>query len=233
MAWNLARRILGRWRWYACSLLVSYGLLIRLPITKKSSFEFAISGETESLGSNNIMGQWLKSMGGYTVEQIGHQFSTSDLSEHWQVHRLLSLWCHCRRNRIHIDMRYLDRFHARPLACASLHIDLRYHCCGLSSGTEQSDRTQVFRILWVAWVMSIHSFKPIYRHCRCFICGAGYDIRVCFHLFACFSSKNPFISPHSWANEICADDDQERGIVLASMKSVIVIYYFRSDAHDT
>jgi len=30
LTWNLARRILGRWRWYACSLLVSYGL-IRLP----------------------------------------------------------------------------------------------------------------------------------------------------------------------------------------------------------
>lgn len=33
--------------------------------------QFAISGETEALGSNNIMGQYLKAMGGYTVEQIG------------------------------------------------------------------------------------------------------------------------------------------------------------------
>ena len=51
-SWGLARRILGRWRWYGCSLL------------------FAISGETESIGSNNLMGQWLSAIGGYTVEQI-------------------------------------------------------------------------------------------------------------------------------------------------------------------
>lgn len=24
LSWNLARRVLGRWRWYACSLLVSF-----------------------------------------------------------------------------------------------------------------------------------------------------------------------------------------------------------------
>lgn len=36
-----------------------------------SLIQFAISGETESFGSNNLMGQWLKSIGGYTVEQIG------------------------------------------------------------------------------------------------------------------------------------------------------------------
>ncbi|KDR83577.1 hypothetical protein GALMADRAFT_235832 [Galerina marginata CBS 339.88] len=52
LSWSLLRRVLGHWRWYACSLL------------------FAISGETESFGSNNLMGQWLKAIGGYTVEQI-------------------------------------------------------------------------------------------------------------------------------------------------------------------
>lgn len=44
--------MLGRWRWYACSLL------------------FAISGETESFGSNNLMGQYLKAIGGFSVVQI-------------------------------------------------------------------------------------------------------------------------------------------------------------------
>ncbi|THH16550.1 hypothetical protein EW146_g4092 [Bondarzewia mesenterica] len=34
--------------------------------------DFAISGETESFGSNNLMGQWLKAVGGYTVEQIDY-----------------------------------------------------------------------------------------------------------------------------------------------------------------
>jgi len=33
--------------------------------------QFAVSGETESFGSNNLMGQWVKAIGGYTVEQIG------------------------------------------------------------------------------------------------------------------------------------------------------------------
>ena len=37
--------------------------------------QFAISGETESFGSNNLMGQWLKAIGGYTVEQIGESLA--------------------------------------------------------------------------------------------------------------------------------------------------------------
>jgi len=60
------------------------------------------------------------------------------------------------------------------------------------------------------------------------IAGASYvGQATTFAFVSIFLFVNPFISPHSWANEICADDDQERGIVLASMKSVIVIYYFR------
>ncbi|KAF5369911.1 hypothetical protein D9758_001191 [Tetrapyrgos nigripes] len=54
LSMNVAKRVLSKWRWYACSLL------------------FAISGETESFGSNNLMGQWLKAIGGYTVEQIDY-----------------------------------------------------------------------------------------------------------------------------------------------------------------
>ncbi|KAK0206635.1 major facilitator superfamily domain-containing protein [Desarmillaria ectypa] len=54
VSWATVKRILGKWRWYGCSLL------------------FAISGETESFGSNNIMGQWLKAIGGFSVEQIDY-----------------------------------------------------------------------------------------------------------------------------------------------------------------
>ncbi|PIL36918.1 MFS general substrate transporter [Ganoderma sinense ZZ0214-1] len=50
--WSLVKKLLGNWRWYGCSLL------------------FAISGETESFGSNNLMGQWMKAIGGFTVPQI-------------------------------------------------------------------------------------------------------------------------------------------------------------------
>ena len=69
--WNLIKRLLGNWRWYGCSLLVSS---IRGRYNALSEYvpkQFAISGETESFGSNNLMGQWLKAVGGYTVEQIG------------------------------------------------------------------------------------------------------------------------------------------------------------------
>ncbi|RPD80705.1 MFS general substrate transporter [Lentinus tigrinus ALCF2SS1-7] len=52
LSWSLIKRVVGNWRWYGCSLL------------------FAVSGETESFGSNNLMGQWLKAIGGFTVPQI-------------------------------------------------------------------------------------------------------------------------------------------------------------------
>ncbi|KAI0722253.1 MFS general substrate transporter [Cerioporus squamosus] len=54
LSWNVVKRVVGNWRWYGCSLL------------------FAISGETESFGSNNLMGQWLKAIGGFTVPQINN-----------------------------------------------------------------------------------------------------------------------------------------------------------------
>lgn len=34
--------------------------------------QFALSGETESFGSNNLMGQWLSAIGGYSVEQVDY-----------------------------------------------------------------------------------------------------------------------------------------------------------------
>ena len=37
-------------------------------------FQFLVSGETESFGSNNLMGQWLKAIGGFSVEQTGAPF---------------------------------------------------------------------------------------------------------------------------------------------------------------
>jgi hypothetical protein len=73
LSWNIALRVLGRWRWYACSLLESLSSISyrSKPFVIPFSPQFAISGETESFGSNNLMGQWLKAIGGYTVVQIG------------------------------------------------------------------------------------------------------------------------------------------------------------------
>lgn len=42
--------------------------------------QFAVSGETESFGSNNLMGQWLSAVGGYTVEQVGKYIIYSHMS---------------------------------------------------------------------------------------------------------------------------------------------------------
>lgn len=138
----------------------------------------------------------------------------------WQVqYRLLPFRRYGRRDRIHISMRYLDRFHTCPLACVGLYINRGHHCCDLSSGTEQSYRTQVFRILWVlpGSLDSMHSLNWIcFQTLRVLRMWARLQHLRLFSSH--FSSQSPFIFPFSWANEICADDDQERGIVLASMK---------------
>jgi len=71
LSWGVARRVLGRWRWYGCSSLVGILAILALLCIVSTGSQFAISGETESFGSNNLMGQWLKAIGGFTVERIG------------------------------------------------------------------------------------------------------------------------------------------------------------------
>ena len=112
--WNLLKRVLSRWRWYACSLLVRESCLstIRYGSWLRGTSQFAISGETECFGSNNLMGQWLKSIGGYTVEQIGKpipdMFSYYDDSDR-RSFRLLSIWDDCLRHRFYACLCYMDR----------------------------------------------------------------------------------------------------------------------------
>ena len=59
----------------------------------------------------------------------------------------------------------------------------------------------------------------IYRPCRCQLRGAGHNVCVCID-----TSMVPQVlltmSFRRWANQICADDHQERAVVLASMKWV-------------
>jgi len=147
LSWNLARRVLGRWRWYACSLL------------------FAISGETESFGSNNLMGQWLKGIGGYTVEQI--DFYPSGVTA------------------VAI---------ASTLICATW--------------------TDYTRVRWPVLV---------YMSVACIIasiCILVWNSPTGLKFFAYYIAGASFAgqaTTFAWANEICADDDQERSVVLASM----------------
>ncbi|KAI9574530.1 hypothetical protein HD554DRAFT_2034596 [Boletus coccyginus] len=71
LSWNLVKRVLTRWRWYGCSLL------------------FATSGETESFGSNNLMGQRLSAIGGYSVEQVTDDYTRA----RWLVLVYMSFCC--------------------------------------------------------------------------------------------------------------------------------------------
>ncbi|KAI0265164.1 MFS general substrate transporter [Gloeopeniophorella convolvens] len=147
LTWGLAQRVLGRWRWYACSLL------------------FAVSGETESFGSNNLMGQWLKAIGGYSVEQIDN---------------------------------YPSGVTAVGIAATLL-------------GAALTDRNQV---RWPVLVV---------------MCGACSVAAVCLlvwraptglKFFAYYLAGVAYAgqaTTFAWANQICADDQQERALVLASM----------------
>ncbi|KAL0582005.1 hypothetical protein V5O48_000063 [Marasmius crinis-equi] len=148
---DLAKRVLGRWRWWGCSLL------------------FAISGETESLGSNNIMGQYLKAIGGYDVEQID--------------------------------------FYPSGATAVAIARGVLLGLGGTGRDKEGGGSGAIRGATFFAY----------------YLAGASYAGQA---------------TTFAWANEICADDDQERAIVLASMNmwnNVInawwpLVFYRASDA---
>ncbi|KAF8524212.1 major facilitator superfamily domain-containing protein [Gautieria morchelliformis] len=149
LSWNGAKRILTRWRWYGCSLL------------------FAISGETESFGSNNLMGQWLKAVGGYTIEQIDNY--PSGLTAFGIASTLICC--------VVTDS---TRSHSRWPVLAGFSV-----CCITSS---------IFLLVW--------NIPTSLKFLAWYLSGASYAGQA---------------TTFAWANQICADDDLERGIVLASM----------------
>ncbi|KJA30072.1 hypothetical protein HYPSUDRAFT_125890 [Hypholoma sublateritium FD-334 SS-4] len=147
LSWGLAKRVLGRWRWYGCSLL------------------FAISGETESFGSNNLMGQWLKAIGGYTVEQI--DFYPSGMTAFAIV---------------------------STLVCATW-----------------TDRSQV------RWPVLVYMALACIMSSICLLVWSSPTGLKFFAYYLAGASYAGQATTFAWANQICADDDQERAIVLASM----------------
>ncbi|KAG6911707.1 hypothetical protein DXG01_007957 [Tephrocybe rancida] len=149
LSWGLARRVLTRWR--CCSY--------------DRCAKFAISGETESFGSNNLMGQWLKAIGGYTVEQI--DFYPSG---------------------------------ATAVAIASTLI-----CATWTDYTGK--RWAVLVYMCVACIIAA-------------ICILVWSSPTGLKFFAYYIASASYAgqaTTFAWANRICADDDQERAIVLASM----------------
>ncbi|KAG9317604.1 major facilitator superfamily domain-containing protein [Chiua virens] len=149
LSWTLIKRVLTRWRWYGCSLL------------------FAISGETESFGSNNLMGQWLSAVGGYAVEQV--DYYPSGVTAFGIASTL-------------VCATWTDHTRARwPV--------LVYMCVCCTTACQSASSCGVA--------------PPGLKFFAYYIAGAAYSGQA---------------TTFAWANQICADDDQERAIVLASMK---------------
>ncbi|KAH7924050.1 MFS general substrate transporter [Leucogyrophana mollusca] len=147
LSWNLVKKVLGRWRWYGCSLL------------------FAISGETESFGSNNLMGQWLSAIGGYTVEQV--DYYPSGVTAFGIASTL-------------VCATWTDYTRARWPVLVYMCI-----CCTIAA------------ICILVW-----SSPTGLKFFAYYLAGASYSGQA---------------TTFAWANQICADDNQERAIVLASM----------------
>lgn len=147
LSWGLAKRVLSRWRWYGCSLL------------------FAISGETESFGSNNLMGQWLSAIGGYTVEQVDYYPSG------------------------------VTAFGiASTLVCATW-----------------TDYTRA------RWPVLVYMCFCCTVAAICILVWSGPTGLKFFAYYFAGASYAGQATTFAWANQICADDYQERAIVLASM----------------
>jgi len=149
ISWGTFKRVLGRWRWYACSLL------------------FAISGETESFGSNNLMGQWLSAIGGYTVEQVDYY----------------------------------------PSGVTAFGIISTLVCAALTDRNQQQARWPV-----LIYMATVCTFAAI-----CILAWSSPTWLKFVAYYAAGASYAGQASTFAWANQICADDDQERAIVLASM----------------
>ncbi|KAA1466254.1 MFS general substrate transporter [Dentipellis sp. KUC8613] len=147
LSWDLAKRILTRWRWYACSLL------------------FAISGETESFGSNNLMGQWLSAVGGYTVEQTDYY----------------------------------------PSGVTAVGIASTLVCATWTDYTRQR------------WPVLVYMAAACTVAAICILVWSSPTGLKFFAYYLAGAAYSGQATTFAWANQICADDDQERAIVLASM----------------
>ncbi|KAI6047316.1 major facilitator superfamily domain-containing protein [Pisolithus marmoratus] len=147
LSWGLVKQVLGRWRWYGCSLL------------------FAVSGETESFSSNNLMGQWLSSIGGYSVEQV--DYYPSGVTAFGIASTLI-----CATWTDYTGVRW-------PVL---LYMSF---CCAVAA---------ICILIWDS--------PTAVKFFAYYLAGASYSGQA---------------TTFAWANQICADDNQERAVVLASM----------------
>ncbi|KAJ8515973.1 hypothetical protein ONZ45_g6660 [Pleurotus djamor] len=169
-SWAVASRVLTRWRWYGCSLL------------------FALSGETESFGSNNLMGQYLKAhpTESFTVEQIDYY----------------------------------------PTGATAFAIFSTLVCATWTDVTT------------MRWPVLVYMCICVIISSICILVwGTPTGVKF-FAYYLAGASYAGQATTFAWANQICADDSQERGIVLASMNmwnNVInawwsIVFYPATDA---
>ncbi|KIK96943.1 hypothetical protein PAXRUDRAFT_768147 [Paxillus rubicundulus Ve08.2h10] len=59
-----------------------------------AAYQFAISGETESFGSNNLMGQWSSAIGGYSIGLLLHRLiSLAGRDSFWHRYDWIQVLC--------------------------------------------------------------------------------------------------------------------------------------------
>lgn len=125
-----------------------------------------MSGETETFSSNNLMGQWLSSIGDYSVEQV--DYYPSGVTAFGIASTLIcATWTDYARIRWPVLL-YMS------------------FCCTAAA---------VCILIWAS--------PTAVKFLAYYLAGASYSGQA---------------TTFAWANQICADDNQERAVVLASMK---------------
>jgi len=116
-------------------------------------------------------------------------------------------------------MRGVDGPYPPALAGARVHVDSVHDFCHMHSRVEQPDGPQV---LWILCVL-LFSFRTQADGWTGWQISPARRIqdkqRPLRESLPCMSRHRQGLpAAERWANQICADDDQERAIVLASMK---------------
>lgn len=119
------------------------------------------------------MGQWLKAVGGYSVEQIGEwQLLIQSLRTCYnikvKIDRLLSLGIDGVRDRLNAHMRDLDGLHAREMARAGLHVDRVHYFEHFDLDLEYTDCGQVLCLLFVLALF----YSPLFTYKYTYATGA-------------------------------------------------------------
>ena len=99
------------------------------------------------------MGQWLKAIGGYTVERIGeHRPSRSTLLIHaYIIIRFLSIRNDGICYRLDTRVRHMDRSYAGAMACFGIHVYRVYRFRDMHLGLEQSGGSEILCVLYVTF----------------------------------------------------------------------------------